>query len=334
MPALSSLLEDAFLARQPLLEQLSAEGTDAYRLFHGAVEGHPGLCIDRYGPHVLAQTFREPLTETELSTLEATLAGLLPKPLPLIYNHRTPKGLPFELWHQPPAAALQPTTCREAGLCFEVQARHRGRDPLLFLDMRVGRRFVRQHARGRSVLNLFAYTCGIGVAAAAAGAREVWNVDFARSALEVGARNAGLNRCLGQDFRLVREDVFPVLRQLAGLKIKGRAARRRFQRFEPRSFELVFLDPPRWARSPFGAVDLVRDYQGLFKPALLATSTGGCLVATNNVASVDAAHWLETLERCARKAGRPLQGVEWLQPEADFPSPDGRHPLKIAVCQL
>ena len=61
---------------------------------------------------------------------------------------------------------------------------------MLFLDLRAGRRWVKGAAHDKTVLNLFAYTCGIGVAALAGGARQVVNVDFARSALAVGEANA------------------------------------------------------------------------------------------------------------------------------------------------
>ena len=58
------------------------------------------------------------------------------------------------------------------------------------------------------------------------------------------------------------------------------------------------------------------------------------MIATNHVANVDLEQWGASLRRCAEKAGRPVASVETLTPEADFPSFDGRHPLKIAVFQL
>lgn len=90
------------------------------------------------------------------------------------------------------------------------------------------------------------------------------------------------------------------------------------------------LDPPAWARSPFGTVDLVRDYASLFKPALLATRPGGRMLVANNVAAVDPEDWLDQLNRCARKHDRTFTEVEVLVPESDFPSFDGRPPLKLA----
>ena len=94
------------------------------------------------------------------------------------------------------------------------------------------------------------------------------------------------------------------------------------------------LDPPTWATSAFGTVDLVRDYQSLFKPSLLATKPGGVVLACNHVASVHVDEWMEKLDRCATKCGRPLESMQVLAPEADFPSPDGRHPLKMVLAKL
>ena len=59
----------------------------------------------------------------------------------------------------------------------------------------------------------------------------------------------------------------------------------------------------------------------------------GC-VFIHNVAQVDRAAWLDQLERSARKAGRPIREVEWIAPEADFPSHDGQHPLKMALLRV
>ena len=77
-------------------------------------------------------------------------------------------------------------------------------------------------------------------------------------------------------------------------------------------------------------MDPVRDYPSLFKPALLATAPGGAVLATNHVSKVERDTWLEQLRRCAAKAGRPLRSLQPIQPEADFPSPDGNPPLKMA----
>ncbi len=328
MPLLPDV-QTALEARRPLLERLAAEQTDCVRLFHGVAEGLPGMTIDRYGPLVLVQDFRDTLDAEAWTRLQDLLSSAVPDAPHRVLNRRGKSS-------QTPQAPATPQALadhegREGGLRFRIRARHRGQDPLLFLDLRAGRQWVREQARDLRVLNTFAYTCGVGVAAAAGGAREVWNVDFATSSLDVGDENAALN---GVRMTRVQDDALLVLRQCAGLAIKGRAARRPFVKRPPRAFDLVVLDPPRWARSPFGAVDVARDYPSLFKPAVLATAPGGRVLATNHLAGVTVEAWLDVLTRCARKAGRPVREIQLLDVGADFPSFDGRAPLKLAVCHV
>ena len=334
---LSDLLATALAARGPLIEGLLAEQTDAYRLFHGTAEGLPGLTVDRYGPMLLAQTFHRPLDAAQLAELEAFYATALPG-LPLIWNDRSAGNSRIANTLHPEQQALAHTPCEfsELGVRYRFQARHAGQDPWLFLDLRAARRRVMQEAGGKSLLNVFAYTCGVGVAAAKAGARHVVNVDFAESSLAVGKDNARLNE-LPIRVRFIKSDAFAALRQYAGIgqpKVVRGKRMPPFPELSAHRFDIVFLDPPRYARSPFGVVDLVNDYPALFKPALLATEEGGTLVCCNNVAQVERDTWLEQLERSARKAGRPLREVEWIAPEGDFPSVDGKPPLKVALLRV
>jgi 23S rRNA (cytosine1962-C5)-methyltransferase len=193
-----------------------------------------------------------------------------------------------------------------------------------------------QEAPGKSLLNLFAYTCGVGIAAAKAGARFVVNVDFADSSLVVGKENARLNE-LPVRPRFVKSDAFASMRQYSGIgqpeRVRGKPMPP-FPKLDALAFDIVVLDPPRYAKSPFGVVDLVNDYASVFKPALLCVAEGGTLICTNNVADVQRDAWLDQLQRSAAKAGRPIRDMEWIMPEADFPSSDGQPPLKIALLRV
>src|SRR5690606_22041215 len=140
---------------------------------------------------------------------------------------------------------------------------------------------------------------------------QVVNIDFAASTLAVGEHNAELNALrIKPDF--IKSDVFPALRQLAGIGqphfVRGKRMPA-FPKLAAQSFDIVFLDPPRYAKSPFGVVDLVNDYPSVFKPALLATAEGGTLYCCNNVATVEREGWLAQLQRSAAKAGRPIRDV-------------------------
>ena len=371
-------LKYALERRIALIEQLHAEATDCYRLFHGTVEGVEGIesiegvaglssgrqdaenpasgvTVDRYGPQLIIQSFHRSLAEAEVEAIVAEVGNALGAELLPFYHDRQQSQRDGSAKRSLSDVPDQQAVCSELGVNYRTRGVHRGIDPLLFLDLRVGRRYIQQQAAGLSVLNLFAYTCGVGVAAAKAGADRVVNVDFARSSLAVGRENAELN-ALGDQIEFIQSDFFPAARQLAGLPVKfrqtagrnlgrgrhaGRGKRsnrstppKSFPKMEPCQFDLVFLDPPRWAKSPYGTVDLIRDYPSVLKPSLLATKPGGRLICSNNVAQVDAIEWLDQIKRSAAKAGRPVKAVEWLTPEADFPSFDGNHPLKLVVLEV
>ena len=342
MSKITKLLEDAIISRYNLLEKLHSENTNAYRLFHGINEGWQGLTIDRYGESMLIQTFREPLVKEELDEIKEVinrqmLRYSLKEETFFVYNHRNgnkEKDLTF--LNETSPEALEKKVFQELNLNYTYQARHRGQDPFLFLDMRAGRRFVQKNAKGLSFLNLFSYTNGSGLCAMSGGAKEVLNIDFSESSLAIGQENAELNGFTSPNYNAVKSDVFSALRQFLGITFKARNGKTVNPDviFKQRTFDMVFLDPPAWSKSPHGTIDLIRDYQSIFKLALLATSEGGRIIAVNNVAKVNLNDWLEILKRCATKAGRTIKNIEVITPEEDFPSPDQNFPLKIAVCEV
>ncbi len=338
MSSLDQALRAALAAREHLLSELHAQGTDCYRLFHGSQEGAPGLTVDRYGPQLLVQSFHQPLPPGDLQAIASSVEAHLGHALLLVYNDRSQRNSRIDrdpTLFQAEQAALVDLVGREWGLNYRVRGRHAGQDPLLFLDLRNARGWIKANSAGKSVLNLFAYTCGVGLCAAAGGATEVINLDFAEGNLAVGRENAALNPAL-PSMRFIQSDYFPAIRQLAGLPISSRRGQKlpHYPRLESRQFDLVFLDPPAWAKSAFGTVDLLRDYQSLLKPALLATAEDGTLVCCNNLAKVELAEWREQVLRCADKLGRPVRDCQVLTPAADFPSHDGKPPLKTLILRL
>ncbi|MDE1164489.1 MAG: class I SAM-dependent methyltransferase [Pseudomonas sp.] len=338
MTPLNQALRAALDCRKDLLSELHAQGTDCYRLFHGSQEGAGGLTVDRYGPQLLVQSFHQSLEPAELLAVHEQVNRELGLELLLVYNDRSRGNSRIDRQdtaYQAADAALADLVGHEWGLNYRVRGRHAGQDPLLFLDLRNARGWVKQHSQGKSVLNLFAYTCGVGLSAAAGGASEVCNLDFAEGNLAVGKENGVLNPQL-PPMQFVQSDYFPAIRQLAGLAITQRRGQKlpSYPRLEQRQFDLVFLDPPAWAKSAFGTVDLLRDYQSLLKPALLSTADNGVLICCNNLAKVSLDDWREQVLRCAEKAGRPVRDWQVMAPAQDFPSMDGQPPLKTLILQL
>jgi 23S rRNA (cytosine1962-C5)-methyltransferase len=338
MSSLNQALRVALENRQSLLAELHAQGTDCYRLFHGSQEGASGLTIDRYGPQLLIQSFHNSLDRDSLLAAHAQVNSYLGLDTSLVYNDRSQGNSRIDrsdTVYRADEAALEDLIGHEWGLNYRVRGRHAGQDPLLFLDLRNARGWVKDHSAGKSVLNLFAYTCGVGLSAAAGGASEVCNLDFAEGNLAVGRENGLLNPHL-KAMEFIQSDYFPAIRQLAGLPVAARRGHKLpdYPRLEQRQYDLVLLDPPAWAKSAFGTVDLLRDYQSLLKPAILTTAEDGVLICCNNLAKVSLEDWRDQVLRCATKIGRPVRDCQVLTPGADFPSMDQQPPLKTLILQF
>ncbi|MGI2170432.1 class I SAM-dependent rRNA methyltransferase [Shewanella sp. MF05960] len=333
--SIQAVLTDALAKRAAFFEHAKQHNTDCYRVFHGTVEGENGLNIDRYGDAWLIQTFHQTLSDEQLAEISSVLTAHAD--FHIVYNDRSGSHsrVANAGVNEAQDYAQTEQVIRENGILFTSKLRHEGQDPLLFLDMRIGREYVCDNSNGKTVLNLFSYTCGIGIAAAMGGARKVMNVDFSSFALEAGLKNAELNK-VTDVCEFVQSDAFPALRQLAGLPVGGRRNQKlpKFPKLRAMQFDLVFLDPPRFAKSAFGIVDLVNDYQGLFKPAVLTTKAGGKIVCCNNVAKVERQAWYDSLVRCVEKQGRKVTATQWLDCHQDFPAFDDNHPLKIVVLTI
>ncbi len=131
--------ERAVESRRPWLDSLASRGTDCVRLLWGPAEGAPGVTIDRYGPLLLIQTGREPLSDGAPEALAALAGRLLGAELEPVWNHRPAyhRG-GFERFHAV-SSGVHDAIGHEEGLRFRVDPRHGGLDPLLFLDLRSGR---------------------------------------------------------------------------------------------------------------------------------------------------------------------------------------------------
>ncbi len=208
-------------------EVLRADDGEARRIFHGRGHSFPGLefvTLDWYPPLLLLILYREP----EPEWLENLVAGLGQRSGDrarcLLVQYRCRPGSPSVcLWGTIP----EPLEAIEAGLRFRLHPGH-SQNLGFFPDMAVGRRLVRDIARGRRVLNLFAYTCGFSVAALTGGAREVVNLDMHRPSLEIGRLNHALN---GLDLRQALFLAHDLFKSFGKLRRSG-------------PFDLVILDPP------------------------------------------------------------------------------------------
>ena len=247
---------------QALLDAIAraTPGSDAQRLFHGRGGLHPGCedwALDWYPPVWVLTKFGE-ATDDETravgEALAARQAQVAPgQPLNWVFQRRQPDGPVSRPVTDVMAGGVpDPHVVTEDGARYRVQVQ-RGQNHGLFLDMAEGRRWVRAHASGAKVLNLFAYTCAFSVAALQGGAKEVINLDMAQGALTTGQQNHQLNGIHGRA-KFLAHDLFSSWGKVT--------------RMGP--YDLVVADPPSYQKGSFVATKdwprLLRRLPDLLKP--------------------------------------------------------------------
>lgn len=258
--------------QQQLTAALSAVPDEARRLFHGRGRRWPGLeqvTVDWLQGVLLVGLFREP-EAAELAALKQMLLALAESPA---WRHSGAHSLLLQHRYLPDSAgeflvgeALEEWLVTENGLRFKLDLGKK-QNSGLFLDMRYGRRWVQQQARGKRVLNLFAYTCGFSLAAIAGGAEHVLNLDMAKAALSRGRDNHRLN---GHDLGRVGFMGHDLFKSWGAVKRAG-------------PFDLIIIDPPSFQKGSFA---LTKDYQKILRrlPDLL-TEQGMVLACVNDPAT-------------------------------------------------
>ncbi len=233
--------------------------TEPCRLFHGRGATVPGcdfLTIDWYPPLVLI-IFYENRDTTWIDQLGAQLIKVYSDQIEaIIVQSRASDRAGAKLFY---GSIPEPCIIQENGLRYQI-------DPLaeqnigFFPDMKPGRKLVRNISRNKKILNLFAYTCSLSVAAIAGGAQRVVNLDMNRNLLNWGKENHHLN---GHDLRDVSFLAHNLFKSFARLRQTG-------------PFDLVIIDPPYRQGGSFKAE---RDWPKIIKrlPSLL--SRNGEIVA-------------------------------------------------------
>ncbi len=224
--------------------------TTAYRLVYAESDGVPGLVVDRYGDWLVVQflTLGVDIRRAELlAALQAEFhpAGIIERSDAAV---RRQEGLPLRsglVAGREPDANFE---IREHGLRFPVDLLG-GQKTGFYVDQRENRRIVAAHATGKRVLNAFSFTGAFGVYALAAGAAHVTNIDSSYEAL-AGAEAALRLNGFDPDAQAegIAGDVFQVLRAL---------------RDEGRQFDLVILDPPKFARNKAELDGAARGYKDI-----------------------------------------------------------------------
>ena len=299
--------------------------TTVYRLINAESDYLPGLIVDRYGDYLVMQvgTLAIDQRKAELATLllEATHAhGLIERSDAGVRRQEGLDDAEGVLAGEAPAGLLD---VLENGFHFAVDLLG-GQKSGFYADQRTNRRLVAQYCAGRRVLNGFSYTGAFAVYALAAGATHVVNVDTSVDALTVGEENLRRN---GFDPDRVTEniagDLFTILRDW------------RDEEIDP--FDVIILDPPKFAQSRANVERALRGYKDINLLALQLLKPGGILATFSCSGLVSADLFQKVIFGAAVDAGRSVQILAWLRQDADHPVaitfPEGEY-LKGLICRV
>ena len=295
--------------------------TDAFRLIHAESDGLPGLIVDRY-PDVLVLQSLTAGTEYWKETIADLLLELTG--LATIYERsdadvRELEGLAPRVGSLRGAFNHLPLTITENGLKFHVNL-ETGHKTGFYLDQRLNRAHVRELAEGRDVLDCFCYTGGFSVNALAGGAKLVLSVDASADALALCRENGLLNGFPSDQLATLEGDVFQLLRNF---------------RDEARSYDLIILDPPKFAPTAAQAEKAARGYKDINLLAFKLLRPGGILVTFSCSGGIDASLFQKIIASAALDASVEAQIVEYLSQAPDHPValnfPEGAY-LKGLVC--
>jgi 23S rRNA (cytosine1962-C5)-methyltransferase len=300
---------------------LDTDLTDSFRLIYAESDAIPGLIVDRYKDTLVMQSltagsefWKESLAdllleETGLSTIYERsdadvreLEGLEPK----VGNLRgTLSSFIFSI--------------TEHGLKFNVNLES-GHKTGFYLDQRFNRLRVRALAKDKDVLDGFCYTGGFTVNALAGGAKSVLSIDSSAEALELCRENITLNDLPATRHTPLEGDVFQLLRRF---------------RDEARSFDLIVLDPPKFAPTAAQAERAARGYKDINLLAFKLLRPGGILVTFSCSGGIEAGLFQKIVAGASLDAGVEAQIVEHLSQGPDHPValnfPEGAY-LKGLVC--
>ena len=311
-------IEDAASARIALgMDKVS----DALRLVHAEADGLPGVIADRYGETVVVQLlsagadrWREEITNAlyglegiervwERSDADAReLEGLKPR-VGLIRGKPLP-GTPV---------------VHEHGLAFkaEIDAGHKTG---FYLDQRDNRRLLRELASGKDVLDCFSYTGGFALNALHGGAKSVVAIDSSGLALDMARTNAQLNNLAGAEW--IEGDVFQTLRRF---------------RDQGRAFDLIVLDPPKFAPTAAHAQRASRAYKDINLLAFKMVRPGGHLMTFSCSGGISADLFQKIVAGAALDARVDARIEKWLHAAPDHPValsfPESEY-LKGLLCRV
>jgi 23S rRNA (cytosine1962-C5)-methyltransferase len=297
--------------------------SQAYRLINAESDGLPGLIVDRYNDFLVCQ-----FLSVGAEYWKNTISDLLNK---LAVNQgiyersdvriREKEGLPLckgILSGSDPPGLIE---IQEGPYKFFVDIK-KGHKTGFYLDQRENRQQVAAYVKNKSVLNCFAYTGAFGIVALSAGAVSVTNIETSLDALSICNKNFELNKLSLKNVENIQDDVFNVLRKF---------------RDSRQYFDVIILDPPKFAESRSQLKSASRGYKDVNLLALKLLNPGGILFTFSCSQAVEPNLFQKIVSDAALDARRELQIISWLSQAPDHPVrlnfPQGRY-LKGLVCRV
>ncbi|BDY05479.1 class I SAM-dependent methyltransferase [Ferrimonas sp. YFM] len=280
-----------------------------YRLVAAESDGLPGITIDRFNDVLVCQLLSAG-ADVWRDTLVEVLSELYPQCA--IYERsdvdvRKKEGL------KPTSGLLkgdlpeQPMAIEENGLKLLVNV-VTGHKTGYYLDQRDNRLASSRYAKDQEVLNCFSYTGGFGTYALKAGAAKVVNADVSAPALALAKQNAEINDLDLSRAEFVEADVFKLLREY---------------REQGRSFDVIILDPPKFADNKAQLPGACRGYKDINMVAMQILKPGGTLLTYSCSGLMDASLFQKIVADAAVDAGRDAQILERLSQSPDHPIGSG-----------
>ena len=310
-------IHEASLLRRSI--GLPRSDTSAYRLCNSEGDGLPGLSIDLFGDVAAVQFSALGMKLCE----DAVYAALrsLPKPPTCILESAAGSFAQIEGFTSQNRVVFGDesllaggTLCLENGLRLRIDVRD-GQKTGAFLDQRDNRQLLGRYCAGAKVLDVYSYAGGFALQALRQGAVEATCVDISPRALKLCQENAQLNS-LGP-LQTVESDAF---RFLEGAT--------------PLSYDVVVIDPPKFARAQKDLPAALKGYQRLNALAMGAVRRGGLLATSSCSQLVDEQAFLRMLSSAATDAGRRVTVLYRGSQGLDHPVPpsfeEGRY-LKFVL---
>lgn len=320
---------DADFFRKQITRALAARHTqklesnsNGLRIIHGESDGLPGLIVDRYGD-VLVMQLGSAGPERHRDTL-ANLLQELCAPV-CIYERSDSDGRKLE-GLSPRCGVVrgslpEQTVVTEHGLHFKVDVTT-GQKTGYYLDQRDNRALTGLLAADRDVLNCFCYTGGFSLYALRGGAKSVLSIDSSQEALQLAQANVKLNHLDSSRAEWQNADVFEALRKL---------------RDQNRKFDLIILDPPKFAPTAAFAEKAARAYKDINLLGFKLLRPGGVLFTYSCSGGISDELFQKIIAGAALDAGVDAQIIRKLQAASDHPIllsfPEGAY-LKGLVLQI